>query len=132
MLVYYGSMHINDILIYCNNTLTCSAFFKKKKKQLTCDLYSSPFQFCNQRAVAKGAIVVKEPWEESDDSGTVKMAMIKTYGDTTHTLIDRSGYKGLFLPGYRASTFKDPLVELLCVQCILIKKFSMLYWFTGL
>lgn len=32
MLVYYGSMHIYDILIYCNNTLTCSAFFKKKQK----------------------------------------------------------------------------------------------------
>ncbi|XP_061189809.1 uncharacterized protein LOC133197687 [Saccostrea echinata] len=66
-----------------------------------------------KRAVTKGAIVVKEPWEESDDDGTVKMAVIKTYGDTTHTLIDRSGYKGLFLPGYRATTYKDPLVELL-------------------
>ncbi|XP_062584813.1 uncharacterized protein LOC134246462 [Saccostrea cucullata] len=66
-----------------------------------------------KRAVTKGAIVVKEPWEESDDNGTVKMAVIKTYGDTTHTLIDRSGYKGLFLPGYRATTYKDPLVELL-------------------
>lgn len=56
---------------------------------------------------------MREPWEESDEDGTIKMAVIKTYGDTTHTLIDRSGYKGLFLPGYRASTFQDPLTALL-------------------
>merc|ERR1711860_172845 len=40
-------------------------------------------------------------------------AKVKTYGDTTHTLVDRSGYKGLFLPGYKAVKYTDPLVKLL-------------------
>ncbi|XP_033748204.1 4-hydroxyphenylpyruvate dioxygenase-like [Pecten maximus] len=66
-----------------------------------------------ERAVQRGAIVVKEPWEETDQGGTVKLAMVKTYGDTTHTFVDRSKYKGVFLPGYRAATFKDPLQDLL-------------------
>ncbi|XP_071094145.1 4-hydroxyphenylpyruvate dioxygenase-like [Haliotis cracherodii] len=66
-----------------------------------------------KRAVQRGAIVLKEPWEESDDNGTLRMAVIQTYGDTTHTLIDRSSYKGPFLPGYRAITDKDPLTALL-------------------
>lgn len=65
------------------------------------------------RALARGAVVVRKPWEESDDKGTVKMAQIQTYGDTTHTLIDRSKYKGLFLPGYEAVKGTDPLVKLL-------------------
>ncbi|CAG2254285.1 HPD [Mytilus edulis] len=66
-----------------------------------------------KRAVGRGAIVVKEPWEESDENGTVKLAQVQTYGDTTHTLIDKSKYKGLFLPGYQPSKFKDPLSDML-------------------
>ncbi|XP_069134887.1 LOW QUALITY PROTEIN: 4-hydroxyphenylpyruvate dioxygenase-like [Argopecten irradians] len=66
-----------------------------------------------KRAVERGAIVVKEPWEETDEGGTVKFAMVKTYGDTTHTFVDRSRYSGVFLPGYRAATFKDPLNDIL-------------------
>jgi 4-hydroxyphenylpyruvate dioxygenase len=33
-------------------------------------------------------------------SGSVVLASIRTYGDTIHTFIDRSGYKGPFLPGF--------------------------------
>ncbi|XP_076106781.1 4-hydroxyphenylpyruvate dioxygenase-like [Mytilus galloprovincialis] len=66
-----------------------------------------------KRAVGRGATVVKEPWEESDENGTVKFAQVQTYGDTTHTLIDKSKYKGLFLPGYQPSKFKDPLSDML-------------------
>ncbi|OWF39134.1 4-hydroxyphenylpyruvate dioxygenase-like [Mizuhopecten yessoensis] len=65
------------------------------------------------RAIERGAIVVKKPWEETDEGGTVKFAMVKTYGDTTHTFVDRSKYKGAFLPGYRAITIQDPLCDLL-------------------
>lgn len=32
------------------------------------------------------------------------------YGDTTHTLIEKLNYKGLFLPGYHPPLFKDPLL----------------------
>ncbi|CAH0553146.1 unnamed protein product [Brassicogethes aeneus] len=51
-------------------------------------------------AKARGAKVVKNIWEESDDDGTVRLAIIQTFGENTHTFIDRSKYKGLFLPGY--------------------------------
>lgn len=55
-------------------------------------------------AKQRGAEVVRDVWEESDENGTVRCAQIKTYGDTTHTMVDRSNYCGLFLPG-----FKKPL-----------------------
>ena len=56
---------------------------------------------------------MRPPWEESDDNGTVKFAMVQTYGDTTHTLVDRKHYKGLFLPGYQAVKYTDPLNNIL-------------------
>ena len=66
-----------------------------------------------QRAIERGANVVREPWEESDANGTVKFACIRTYGDTTHTFVDRSAYKGLFLPGYAPPRTVDPLDKIL-------------------
>jgi 4-hydroxyphenylpyruvate dioxygenase len=36
-----------------------------------------------------------------DERGTVRLAAIATFGDTRHTLIDRSRYRGPFLPGFR-------------------------------
>jgi 4-hydroxyphenylpyruvate dioxygenase len=50
--------------------------------------------------VERGARAVREPWEESDEHGTARMATIGTYGETLHTFVDRSGYDGAFLPGY--------------------------------
>lgn len=47
-----------------------------------------------------GAKVLRDIWEEHDLNGIVRMATIQTFGDTTHTFIDRSLYKGAFLPGY--------------------------------
>ncbi|KAI5646613.1 glyoxalase/Bleomycin resistance protein/Dioxygenase superfamily domain-containing protein [Phthorimaea operculella] len=52
-------------------------------------------------AKKQGAVVVKDLWEEKDEFGVVRMATVKTYGDNTHTLIDRSKYSGPFLPGYK-------------------------------
>ncbi|XP_011164549.1 4-hydroxyphenylpyruvate dioxygenase [Solenopsis invicta] len=51
-------------------------------------------------AKKRGAEIVRDIWEESDEYGTVRMATLKTYGDTLHTLIDRTRYKGFFLPGF--------------------------------
>jgi len=68
-------------------------------------------------AKKRGATVVKDIWEESDDNGTVRFAVVQTYGETTHTLIERQNYNGLFLPGYHkpidgedklASTLENP------------------------
>ncbi|GAP85532.1 putative 4-hydroxyphenylpyruvate dioxygenase [Rosellinia necatrix] len=38
----------------------------------------------------------------TDEEGDVMTAVVRTYGDTTHTLISRRGYKGPFLPDYAA------------------------------
>jgi 4-hydroxyphenylpyruvate dioxygenase len=59
------------------------------------------------RAVAharsEGAILLEEPHDTSDEHGTVRSAAIACYGDTRHTLVDRSGYSGVFLPGFVAA-----------------------------
>ncbi len=62
---------------------------------------------CIAHARGQGATVLVEPHDTSDDHGTVRTAAIATYGQTRHTLIDRSGYAGPYLPGYepRTSTY---------------------------
>ncbi|KAI9869510.1 MAG: hypothetical protein M1813_000299 [Trichoglossum hirsutum] len=65
-------------------------------------------------AVEKGARNVLEPTRlEDENDGEVLVATIKTYGDTTHTLIERTHYHGAFLPGYRATIKEDPLDQYL-------------------
>uniref|UniRef100_A0A3Q3QRF0 4-hydroxyphenylpyruvate dioxygenase n=1 Tax=Monopterus albus TaxID=43700 RepID=A0A3Q3QRF0_MONAL len=67
--------------------------------------------FLIKTAEGRGAVIVKEPWVEQDSHGRVKYAVVQTYGDTTHTLIEYLGpYKGLFLPGYKEPLFRDPLL----------------------
>lgn len=51
-------------------------------------------------AVGHGATGLLAPYDETDAHGTVRMAAIATYGETRHTLIDRSRYHGPFLPGF--------------------------------
>jgi 4-hydroxyphenylpyruvate dioxygenase len=36
----------------------------------------------------------------TDDHGELKMAAIKTYGETIHTFVERENYKGPFMPGF--------------------------------
>ncbi|KAL2160027.1 hypothetical protein VTH06DRAFT_1682 [Thermothelomyces fergusii] len=56
-----------------------------------------------ERAVAGGAVSVQPPRTAGDkEYGHVRTAVIRTYGDTTHTLIARQGFRGAFLPGFRA------------------------------
>ncbi len=57
---------------------------------------------CIEHARAQGAVVLEEPHDVSDEHGTVRLAAIATYGETRHTLVDRSGYRGPYLPGYVA------------------------------
>ncbi len=52
-------------------------------------------------AVARGAIAVHEPVVHHDEHGDVVIAAIGTYGDTIHSLVERRGYTGTFLPGFR-------------------------------
>ncbi|WP_432983923.1 4-hydroxyphenylpyruvate dioxygenase [Dactylosporangium sp. CA-233914] len=53
-------------------------------------------------AVRQGAKGLEEPHDEQDEHGVVRRAVIATYGETRHTLIDRSRYCGPFLPGFVA------------------------------
>ncbi|XP_077811680.1 4-hydroxyphenylpyruvate dioxygenase isoform X3 [Macaca mulatta] len=63
-----------------------------------------------QKAREQGAKIVREPWVEQDKFGKVKFAVLQTYGDTTHTLVEKMNYTGQFLPGYEAPVFMDPLL----------------------
>ena len=61
-------------------------------------------------AVAKGAISVQKPLTVStEEDGEIVTAIIKTFGNTTHTLVNRSRYKGCFMPGFRSTLAPDPL-----------------------
>jgi 4-hydroxyphenylpyruvate dioxygenase len=53
-----------------------------------------------KEAVSRGGIAIKEPYELRDEQGVLKKAVIGTYGDTVHTLVERKDYKGLFAPGF--------------------------------
>ena len=55
---------------------------------------------CIAQARTAGATVVREPEDVTDEHGTVRIAAIATYGETVHTLVDRSRYDGPYLPGY--------------------------------
>ena len=57
---------------------------------------------CIAQAVRAGATVLEEPANHTDEFGTVRTAAIATYGETRHTLVDRSRYRGVYLPGYVA------------------------------
>ena len=59
---------------------------------------------CVAHARATGARVIEEPHDLTDNDGTVRIAVLAAYGDTVHTLVDRSRYRGAYLPGYAAKT----------------------------
>lgn len=54
-----------------------------------------------QDAVNRGARPVAEPHVVEDDRGAVRLATVRTFGDTVHTFVERSEYEGAFLPGFR-------------------------------
>ncbi|HEV2639209.1 MAG TPA: 4-hydroxyphenylpyruvate dioxygenase [Actinocrinis sp.] len=58
-------------------------------------------------AVGHGATGLEEPHAVSDQHGTLIRAAIATYGDTRHSLVDRSRYDGVYAPGY---VEREPLV----------------------
>ena len=55
-----------------------------------------------REATTRGATGVAEPHDLTDEHGTVRLATIKTYGETLHTFVGRGAYDGPFLPGYEA------------------------------
>ncbi|MGI5213015.1 4-hydroxyphenylpyruvate dioxygenase [Plantactinospora sp. CA-290183] len=59
-------------------------------------------------ALAQGARGLTEPYDLTDSHGTVRIATIAAYGDTRHSLVDRSRYRGPFLPDFVAAA---PIVD---------------------
>ncbi|WP_405134580.1 4-hydroxyphenylpyruvate dioxygenase [Nocardia sp. NBC_01388] len=57
---------------------------------------------CITWARTHGATILVEPHDDTDQHGTVRSAALATYGETRHTLIDRSRYDGPYLPGFVA------------------------------
>jgi 4-hydroxyphenylpyruvate dioxygenase len=51
-------------------------------------------------AVRRGARGLHEPYTQSDEGGTARLATIATYGETLHTFVERDDYEGPFLPGF--------------------------------
>jgi 4-hydroxyphenylpyruvate dioxygenase len=62
---------------------------------------------CIDHARRQGATILDEPHDVSDEHGIVRLAVIATYGETRHTLVDRSRYDGVYLPGYAQLSAPD-------------------------
>ncbi|WP_274651220.1 4-hydroxyphenylpyruvate dioxygenase [Paenibacillus humicola] len=52
-------------------------------------------------AIENGGIPLQPPQAIDDEHGTIKVARIGTYGNMVHTLVERTEYTGLFLPGFK-------------------------------
>jgi 4-hydroxyphenylpyruvate dioxygenase len=50
----------------------------------------------------RGALGIRPPQILKDEFGEVHVSSIATYGETTHTFVERARYSGPFLPGYIA------------------------------
>lgn len=70
-------------------------------------------------AVERGARPAMEPHTVQDgELGAIRRASIHTYGETLHSFISRHGFRGEFLPGYRAAAVKGEDVGILRVDHI--------------
>ncbi len=66
----------------------------------------------HKKALERGAVCAMEPTKFEDEHGYIKMAAIKTYGETIHTLVERSNYNGVFMPGFVAKKSSAPVKSL--------------------
>jgi 4-hydroxyphenylpyruvate dioxygenase len=74
--------------------------------------------YAYRAAVERGATGVREPWDETDEHGTVRMSTIAAYGETLHTFVERKDYTGPFLPGYEPREDSTPDAGLLTLDHI--------------
>jgi 4-hydroxyphenylpyruvate dioxygenase len=67
-----------------------------------------------KETTSRGAVSFMEPQKIEDDNGYIIKSGIHTYGETIHIFIERSNYKGVFLPGFKAweSDYKPTTVGL--------------------
>jgi 4-hydroxyphenylpyruvate dioxygenase len=55
-----------------------------------------------RQAVQRGARGVIEPHTVEDEFGRIEVSAIGTYGETIHSFVNRGGYEGPYMPGYRS------------------------------
>lgn len=65
------------------------------------------------KAVERGAKAICEPKELKDEFGSVIVSSVQTYGDTTHTFVQRVNYTGTFLPGFKPHPLSEPFNKLI-------------------
>lgn len=67
-----------------------------------------------EETTKRGAKSFMKPTREEDENGYVIRSGIHTYGETVHIFVQRSGYDGPFLPGFKkwSSTFNPSPVGL--------------------
>lgn len=71
-------------------------------------LWVDDAEYSYNQTLQRGAKSAIPPQTFKDNDGEVKVASIKTYGDTIHTFVERKNYNGVFLPGYVATKSKVP------------------------
>ena len=59
-----------------------------------------------EETTKRGAVGVMEPTVFEDEQGKVVISAIQTYGETVHKFVERSEYKGTFLPGFGEPSWK--------------------------
>jgi len=64
----------------------------------------------------RGARSIVEPHDVTDEHGTIRRASIATYGDTVHSFVDRSKYRGVFMPTFKETGMKPADGPLLYVD----------------
>lgn len=57
-----------------------------------------------EETTKRGGKPYLEPQTLTDEHGEIKMSGIFTYGETVHMFVERTNYKGVFMPGYEAWT----------------------------
>ncbi len=55
-----------------------------------------------KETTARGAKAAEKPCTIEDEKGSARLSSIAIYGDTVHTFVERSQYRGAFLPGFAA------------------------------
>jgi 4-hydroxyphenylpyruvate dioxygenase len=71
-----------------------------------------------QTALSRGAQGVAEPRVAEDEQGRIVTAAIATYGETIHSLVQRDGYNGTFMPQFRPKLVKGQSVGLRVIDHI--------------
>lgn len=87
-------------------------------------------------AVSRGAVPVEEPHTipgeegQGQEQGQVVVASIKTYGDTVHRFVQRTGFTGNFLPGFQKKFQAGPDHGLVAVDHMVgnVELGKMDYW----